>query len=233
MPDYRKASFLFILIFFLNEGWSQSLLDSAMQQRNNAYLEYKHFRETMGERTWLNLVNLNKKAQNVLEIDNDIINNSLNKQLQRNKQLTEQINRLNLEISLLKKEDETLRQLQDERNYFFNILLIIASVFILLFVVSLILFIDRQMKYKSTKLELERFWTDSKNTLSERVSEQEISGLKKQINDLNYDKNQLEKEVNELKNLYREKEKALKNELNAKKQVEEEIKNLINQIKNH
>ncbi|MCD4665909.1 MAG: hypothetical protein K8R68_11620, partial [Bacteroidales bacterium] len=109
MKKYIKEVLILVLILLVNQSYSQFSMDSVLRQRNIDYLDYKHFKETMGERTWLNMVNLNLKSDNVINIDNEIINTYLYQLQDHNKQLLEQVNKLSFEISLLKKEEETSR----------------------------------------------------------------------------------------------------------------------------
>jgi len=231
MKKSIKEVLVVLMILIISPCWSQSEVDSVLRKRNIDYLDYRNFKETMGERTWLNMVNLNKKADNVISIDNKIVNDYFYELKNSSKLLKEKVEKLSFELSLLKKEEETSRLLLKENKTYSNIILIIASSFIILFIAALIFLIDRQLKFKSAKFEMERLWANEDKKLSDETFEKELPNLKNQVNNLNIQKAELEKEIKKLRERYEEKEKALVSEMNAKREIEKEIKKMITQIK--
>ncbi len=215
---------------FASNMYSQVPVDSALQQRNNAYLDYKHFQESMEVRTWINMVHLTNKAKNVIDIDNAIIDNILNNEIQKNKTLADEIEKLKLEIILLQKEAELKEIILKERQYLYNILIISIGILSILFLIILILFIDRQTRYRNAKTELERLWRTKDDTPKEG-NDQQFQKLSNQLNDLNSENTGLKNKILEMQKTIDKKDDDLNNEMKSKKLVEEEIKKLILQLK--
>jgi len=253
----KKISIHIILILITFSAFSQSIGDSVIKERNQAYSDYRDFRENMGERTWLNLVHLTLRAEDILELDNNIIHNYLNKELERNKTLSNQLNKLKMEIAVLKNEIEANNKLLKERDYYFKILMYLSIAFLLLLILVTFLYIDRQIKYRSTKIELERQWAQPEDKASKDFYEGEIHRMKesqtKLENENKYLKQQLaeetknkdvianeslQKEIEKLKQQNEslaasnnEMKNGLEKELRARKEIEEEIRELIKQVK--
>lgn len=253
----KKISIHIILILITFSGFCQSIGDSVIKERNQAYSDYRDFRENMGERTWLNLVHLTLRAEDILELDNNIIHNYLNKELERNKTLSNQLNKLKLEIAVLKNEIAANNKLLKERDYYFNILMYLSITFLLLLILVTFLYIDRQIKYKSTKIELERQWARPEDKLDKEFYESEIHHLKESQTKLaNENKNleqrlaeeikdkdvivneSLQQEIEKLKQQNEllttskdEMKNGLEKELKARKEIEAEIRELIKQVK--
>ena len=205
-------------------------MDSILQRRNNSYLDYKQFQENMEVRTWINMVNLTDKANIVIGLDNDIIDNILQNEVQKNKALKQEIEKLKLEIILLQKEVELKEIILKERKYLYNVLIISIGIISILFLVMLILFIDRQTRYRNAKTELERLWrTQDDNPLES--SDQQFLKLSNQLNDLGSENIGLKNKVLEMQKAIDKKDNDLKIEMKSKKLVEEEIKKLILQLK--
>lgn len=238
-------------------AFSQSIGDSVLHERSKAYIDYRDFRDNMGERTWLNLVNLSLRAEDIMEMDNNIIHNYLNKELERNKSLSAQINSHKLEIAILKKEIESNNKLLEERAYYFNILMYLAIIFLILLIVVTFLYIDRLIKYKSIQIELERQWAQPEDKAIKSFYEDEISRitalqerLEKENKELKIkieeglaqvnqeNTKDLEKEIEQLKKQNKsltgdrsELEQKLEKELKTRKEIEAEIRELIKQVK--
>jgi len=222
---------LFLLFAVISSLYSQASIDSVLQKRNNTYLDYNHFKEGMEVRTWINMVNLTDKANSVIEIDNSIIEVYLNNEIAKNRTSLEQIDKLKLEIILLQKELELKEIILEERQYLYNILIISIGILSVLFLIMLILFIDRQTRYRNAKMELERLWSNQNNN-SNIVNEEQFQKLSSQINDLGAENIDLKKKMLDLQKAIDKKDDELNSEIKSKKLVEEEIKKLIFQLKN-
>jgi hypothetical protein len=247
---------LYTIIFLITDSaFSQSIGDSVLQERSKAYSDYRDFRENMGERTWLNLVNLTLRAEDILEMDNNIIHNYLNKELERNKSLSEQNNSLNLDIAVLKNEIASKNKLLDDRDYYFNILMYLAIIFLILLIVVTFLYINRLVKNKSLQIELERQWAQPEDKISKAYYEDEIARISAQrknletenqelkiklekslTHDRKEDNSEYKNQIDQLKkqnnNLAEDKfelEQKLEKELATRKNIEAEIRELIKQ----
>jgi len=227
-----KKIIIYLILFSIFSSciYGQEIMDSILQRRNNSYLDYKQFQENMEVRTWINMVNLTDKANIVIGLDNDIIDNILQNEVQKNKALKQEIEKLKLEIILLQKEVELKEIILKERKYLYNVLIISIGIISILFLVMLILFIDRQTRYRNAKTELERLWrTQDDNPLES--SDQQFLKLSNQLNDLGSENIGLKNKVLEMQKAIDKKDNDLKIEMKSKKLVEEEIKKLILQLK--
>ena len=72
-----KKLFLFTLAGFicLSSSFSQQNNNSLVDKRDSFYQEYKHYKDTMTVRTWINMVNLVKHLENIVIIDDSILSN--------------------------------------------------------------------------------------------------------------------------------------------------------------
>jgi hypothetical protein len=210
---------------------SQTALDSIIRQRNSIYAEFKLLDEKPGEKTWIKMANLHSRTKELIEIDNTLINYYLFKEIESNTILSDKIDRLALEIALVKKEAEFQDRSLDEKKYFINGLLVVIGVLSLLFFGAVILFIDRQIRYRSLKLELERSWPMKEDLNRDSNLPSDILRLNKQVGELTLKNSALLSELEDQKQKNRENEENLAREILAKKQIEEEIKKLIIQIK--
>lgn len=226
----RIILFLAFCSILFSTSVCQQPVDSVLHKRNQAYQDFKLFQDNMEVRTWINMVNLTDKANKVIEIDNDIISNNLSLEIEKNALLLVQIEKLKLEVILLEKELELKEIILEERQYLYNILIIAVGIISILFLVMLVLFIDRQTRYRNTKSELEKFWR-SHDDVSDTGNQQQIQKLNKQIENLGTDNINLKNKMNELQQAIDLKEKELNSEIESKKLVEEEIKKMILQIK--
>ncbi len=225
--------FLFTLFFWSGSLFlsGQTSFDSAILLRNKTFTDYRLLEEANTIRPWVNRSELNAKAKEVIDIDNTLINYYLLKEIEINKSLEDKLEKLNLEIALIKKESELQEKALEDNRQLINILLIVTGSFCLLFVISSIFFIDRQIRYRSIKLELERTWPIREEINKDSSFQQDIVQLNKQLGELTLKNSSLISEMQDLKQKYRDKEDDLEREILSKKQIEEEIKKLIIQIK--
>lgn len=231
MKSIRSSCFLlvFIIALFYQDLQAQNI-DSLLQARKNHFQEYIQYKKNLGERTWIKLVNLSNLANKVIESDNQLID-YYNKGNNRNSNILAKTEELNLEITLLKREAEIQKMVLDERKSYFNtLLLIIGGIGILL--ISLLIFaIDRHVRFRNTKMELERTWAGEIEIPKVSTSEQEFIKVNNEIRSLSTENTKLKDQVLELMNKIKEKEKILDEELDSRKQLKQEIRNLITQIK--
>lgn len=230
MPN-RKSWILVLLIIFLCQSVKAQDIDSLLKLRDNSFQEYTQYKENLGERTWIKLVNLSNLANNVIELDNELVDYYFSKGIDRNNVFKAKAEELNLEISLLKREAEIQKMVLEERKFLFDTLLKIIGGVSLFFIVLLIFSIDRHIRYRNTKMELERTWAGEIDTPKESTSEQEFLKVNKEIRYLSTENTKLKDQVLELMNKIKEKEKVLDEELKYRKGLKEEIRNLIKEIK--
>ena len=227
----RRSWILGLLVFLLYQSAISQNIDSLLKLRNNSFQEYTQYKENLGERTWIKLVNLSNLASNVIELDNELVDYYFSKGIDRNKTFKAKAEELNLEISLLKREAEIQKSVLEERKFLFDTLLKIIGGVILLFIILLIFSIDRHIRYKNTKIELERTWAGQIDLPKESTSEQEFLKVNKEIRSLSNENTKLKDQVLELMNKIKEKEKVMDEELKHRKGLKEEIRNLIKEIK--
>lgn len=206
-------------------------IDSLILVRENQLQEYTQFKENMNERTWIKLVNLSNLANNVIETDIQLVDYYGSKGLGRNNIFKAKAEELNLEITLLKREAEIQKIVLDDRKSLLNTLLFIIGGISILFIALLIFAIDRQVRFRNTRMELERTWTGEIEIPMNTASEKDTEKMKKEINSLTSENSRLKNQLLELKRKIKEKEKVLDEELDSRKQLKEEIQSLITQIK--
>lgn len=220
------AIFAIILVAQLR---SQSSLDSALYQRNITYSDYYEFKQAMKERTWINMVNLTTKANEVIKIDNAIINFHLYTLIKENKKFKIQLEQIKSEVLLLKKEAEVQGLILEERRFLYNIMIITIATLSLLFLIVLVLFINRQIGYQGLKTELRNAYARSDER--PETNHSELEKLSKENEEIKKDKQKLSSKVSLLNEALQKKELELEKEISSKKEVENQIRDLLKQIK--
>lgn len=210
---------------------SQGVLDSLLLEREFKLDDYYEFRDNMTERTWIKLVTINNKSAEIISLDNQLINQHLEKELRKRKELRDSIEKLNLEIALLQKETEVQQVILNEKHFLNKTLLIVVGSVILLFFILLIIYIDRQSRYRAAKMELERLWTTHEDPESRVLRKDELTALREELYKTS---DELEKLKMEYKEALKEKKVAesnLEKEVSTRREAEREIRELIDQIK--
>jgi hypothetical protein len=204
-------------------------LDSLINLRETELHTYTQFKDTMQERTWLNLVELGNKAAAVIERDNQLIeaiagaDNHLIDALQQEKQ--EKI----LEINYLSQQEEKLERRLIKYQQMNTILLIVIAGLFILGVILFTLLIIRTNQYKYNQIELERFWSmQDEYSIAHQEKESE---LLRQIRLLEIEQKAMQKEFILLSDQRTEAHEKLKKEISNRRKVEEEIKELLGQLK--
>jgi len=226
----RLSIFLFIFSISGQLIHANENLDSIIVSRNNQLTDYYRFKDGMTKRTWIKMVELNDKALQVIETDNLILDNHLKLEMNRSGKLSDKLESANLEILLIKSEIELNSIMLEEQRFLNTNLIIASSVSIVLFLIVLILFIDRQVRYRSTRMELERFW--SKNDDQSTQIWENNRKQRNKINSLIEQNKEIKEQLEKISDKKREQENQLQHEINSRQKVEEEIKELILQIKN-
>jgi len=228
--NFRFYFILFIFIFSSFSLQASRELDSILISRNNKLTDYYQFREEMKERTWLNMVNLNEKALLVIKTDNQIIDGYLTYEMNRTSELNDQLEQLKLENSLLKREIELNSIILEEKRLLSNKLFIATLILAVSFIIILIFFIDRHIRFKSTRLELERqyAWTNNSQNNRDNVALQEYQS---KIESLTKQNETINKQLKETLEQKKTRDQEFQKELNSRKEMEKEITQLISQIK--
>ena len=227
----RLSIFLFIFSISGQLVLANENLDSILVSRNNQLTDYYRFKDGMEKRTWINMVDLNKKALQVIETDNLILDNHLKLEMNRSGKISDKLENAKLEILLIKREIELNSIMLEEQRFLNTNLVIAASVSIVLFLIVLILFIDRQIRYRSTRMELERFWSKSDDHPIPTQTSEENTKQRNKINSLIEQNKEIKEQLEEISNKKRDQENQLQKEISSRRNVEEEIKDLISQIK--
>jgi len=229
MTKFCLISTIFFLLAFPVHFFGRTDADSLLELRDNNYKDYIDFRNSMGQRTWINMVNLNSKAYEIIKNDEQLIK-FLKRERELTKELNTEISQLQMQITLLKKEAEIQRLLIDEKNYISKLFLIVIGALLILFLIILILFIDRQTRYRTTRMELEKSWMIDNKKDQEKDLEIE-NKLNYRIQELELKNKQLNNKNSELQHELTNRNELLEKEINSKKKIEEEIKTMISQIK--
>jgi flagellar biosynthesis GTPase FlhF len=228
--NLRFYFILFIFIFSIFHLYAGRELDSLLISRDNKLSDYYQFKDEMKERTWLNMVNLNEKALMVIKADNQIIDRYLNFEMNRTSELNDQLEQIKLENSLLKKEIEINAVILEEKRLLSNKLFIATLILAVSFIIILIFFIDRHIRFRSTRMELERqyAWTNNSQNTRDNVTLQEY---KSKIERLTKQNETINKQLKEILQQKKTRDQEFEKELNSRKEMEKEITQLISQIK--
>jgi hypothetical protein len=188
-------------------------------------------RDTKGQKTWLNMSDESSAANKVVEIDNSLIDLYLKKEMEQNRILENEIEKLAMEIDFINKEAGHQNKIIEDNKHMNNIMMIVIGSLILLLVIALILFIDRQIRFRSIQIELERTWPLREELNKDSNLQNDLMQLNKQIGELSLKNSHLLDEIKDLKHHTNEKEETLQKEILLRKQIEDEIKKLIIQLK--
>ncbi len=231
LNNARLFLILFIFSILSHLLYAKQSLDSVLLNRDHQLTEYYRFKDGMKERTWINLVNLNNKALQLIETDNLILDNHLKLEMNRSKEISDKLEKANLEKLLLNREIQVKATMLEEQRFLNTNLVIATGLAFILFVVILILFIDRHIRYRSTRMELERSWSKHHEPLLSTNKTEGISKQQNEINSLLEQNKTIKLQLEELSNQKRAQDKQLQFEINSRNKVEKEIKSLISQIK--
>jgi len=222
---------IFLFISFTNNLIAQNSLDSLLRQRSIQLNDYNDYREGMTERTWLKLVTIHEKAAGIIETDGRIINDYLAREIAKNRELSNSIEKLKLDIALLNKETEVQKMILEEKSFMTRTLLFVAGGIGLLFFVMLILYIDRQSRFRAAKMELEHLWKTHEDPETKSLRKDEINTLREQLFKTTDEIEKLKKEYQTALAQKKQAEKLLNDEITNRREAELEIKELIDQIK--
>ena len=221
----------FLLALFSLGSPGQTALYSVIVQRKDTLSEFRRIEDSLKIPSRGNLLMLIGKAKSLIAMDDRLISYYLEREIQNNRLLAEKAEQLSFEVSLLQKEAEINKILSDERGYIQKIMLIGLLVTGCFFIVALILFIDRQIRYRSIKLELDRTWPLMEVLQKDEPPQSDVHELKQKILMLQAKNLDYETQIMNLSQKMKANEESFANELNSKKQIEEEIRKLITRLK--
>lgn len=205
---------LLIGLFVIVSGnlFAQGMLN----QRNQAYLEYRAFKDTMSIRTWSNMVELSKRLEKVVLIDNALIDSVLIG-TPANANLELRISELGKIREQLIKDNTRLNQSNFEQTKQYKLFYTLFVVSVALLIIVLAIFVYQFNKSRSIK--------KSKDIHGEDISklkhfyDKEITKLKKELINIQDEKELIDNSSIQIRKSY----DVLKD---AKADLEEEKKTL-------
>lgn len=203
------AGSLLLAYFLMTSAYPQT--DSLIEARNKLYEEYLQFKSGMKERTWLKLVNLNQKAEKVMETEDLLIRQLIGDMYEAERAFETEITELKKETDMLTREVEKLKDEVSHQTYLAKIWAVVSAAALVLFVLFLTLFILMQRKV---------FRLLAKNEQSEAAASQmkrETEGLREQLN-------AREEAVKTAETVFRTEKEALQGELEEARTGNRELK---------
>lgn len=229
MPLYKLIYILLVPIFCFVQPLHAQDIDSLMGQRESKLHAYSHFKDTMQQRTWINLVDLGKRAQAVIDADNELVNTLLINMQDRNSANTILHEEMNLQLAMLESENQKRKLQLTEYTKLNQVLLIIIIGLTAGLITALVLLTNQYRKNRLAGFELERLWSmndDQSIALREREK-----NLEKQIRLLEIENKTMHKEFMLISDQKSHTKKQLQEEIDSRRKVEKEIKDLLGQIK--
>lgn len=229
MHLYKLIIILSGIVVCSHQAAEAQRLDSLLSDRQTKLQDYTQFKNGMKERTWINLIELNKLAGEVIKADNDLIWYHLDREAGRNKELLTENEKLRLEMAFLDKEAEMRKAQIDEHRYLNNLFMIIILGISAALIISLGFLIGQFRRNRHAVYELERLWSmndDQSASLREKEKE-----LNKQIRLLEVENEAIQQELSLLSDQKSVARKKLEDEIKSRKKAEDEIRDLINQVK--
>ncbi|MBN1339027.1 MAG: hypothetical protein JXA03_06880 [Bacteroidales bacterium] len=86
----------------------QEAADSLLNNRNGLLEDYTSFKSRMKERTWLNVVDMNLRAEKIIETDNHLIKNLLQRNYESEREFNLQLESLSDSLQVLQNENKAL-----------------------------------------------------------------------------------------------------------------------------
>ena len=229
MHLYKLIFLLTVLAMGLSGHATAQPLDSLLDDRQHKFREYSVFRDSMKERTWINMVELNKRAAAVIALDNELVLNHLDHEVSRNTGLTAQVEKIEMERAFLKKELENREGQLAEHRHLNNLFLMIALGLSIALIISLVFLAAFFRRNRQASKELERLWSmsDDQNALL-RDKEKDLN---KQVRLLEVENQAMQQELSLLVDQKSAAREKLEEEIRSRQKAEKEIKELIGQIK--
>jgi preprotein translocase subunit SecG len=205
--------------------------DTLRLLRDKLYMDYQYERSTMKERTWLRLVELDRKALELIEADRLIIEQLTDQTNQEKSGLLEIIDIISLEKALIERETEIQQIALDRKAALQNALVFSTILIAILFFVTLILLITLKKRHRTTRKELERLYSSGDESKNRGIQAHGNHTINNKLNAMKENNEKLKNELNRISDEKTEAIDALKKEIRDRKKMEDEIRNLIEQIK--
>ncbi|MFU8843461.1 MAG: hypothetical protein ACNA7V_06590 [Bacteroidales bacterium] len=220
---------LFCIIFHPTDAVTS--VDSLKILEEALYQDYKYDRLTMKERTWIRLVELDRKANELIEMNRLIFEELYDLSKREKIDFLEHINIISMEKALVEREME-IQVIALDRKIKFQKTLVMGSILVgTLFIFTLILLLSFRKRYKSARRELERLYSSAEEPTRTNIQTQVKRLTNNKLNVMKENNAKLKKELTRVSDEKSEAVEALKKEIRDRKKMEEEIKNLIEQIR--
>lgn len=229
MSLYKLLIILFGLVVCTHVNTIAQKLDSLKLDREGKLMEYSEFKNSMTERTWVNLIELGKRAEAVIDADNDLILTHLEKEINHYREISKKHETLNMELALTQSESSKNNTQIEEYKQLNNVLLLVVAILLIILFSTLILLSNIYRKSNQTTFELEKFWS-MRDELS-MVHKDKEKELTKQLRLLEIENKAMHKEFTLLSDQKIAAKKKLDQEIQSRQKVEREIKGLIGQLK--
>ncbi len=198
-----KKLFLFTLagIICFSSSFSQQKNNSLVDKRDSFYQEYKHYKDTMTARTWINMVNLVKHLENIVIIDDSILSNigveeeesSLTKAEQKLMETRQTLDQLIIQNNKIKDDKDNAQK------RLFSVA-VIAGLLLIALIIIIIASISLRSKYK----KLENYFKDTNDELLKIKDEKifENNEVKSKIEIVEQEKELIENNLQEVKKAF-------------------------------
>lgn len=207
--------------------FSQSSYDSLMVKHQKQISNYQEYKSNMNERTWAQLVGLGLQADTLINTDKVLIEQYLNREMKKNHELSNDIEKLNLELELYKKESNIQSAIFEQQRFINKMLLIGLIAALVFFLLFLILFIDRHIRFRNIKMELKFQYSKKEKALPPTLDTEKTQLLQSSLDKVSLENNQLKVQLSEAEKQNKDLQENLAEELESRKRVEKEIKALL------
>ena len=171
---FAKIFFISLFVILSNNIFAQGL----MNQRNQAFKEYRAFKDTMSIRTWINMVELSDRLEKVVLLDNSLIDSILIGS-PSDANMEARIQELSKIREQLITDNSRLNQLNSDRTKQSKLYYSLFIISIVLLVIILSLFVYQFNKFRSIKNNTD---ANSENTLKlKHFYNKEITKLKSEL----------------------------------------------------
>lgn len=172
--QFLKIFFISLFVILSCNIFAQGL----MNQRDQAFKEYRTFKDTMSIRTWINMVELSNRLEKVVLLDNSLLDSVLIGR-PSDANLEARIQELSKIREQLIADNARLNQLNIDRTKQSKLYYSLFIVSIVLLVIILSLFVYQFNKFRSIKNNTD---TNSENTLKlKHFYNKEITKLKSEL----------------------------------------------------
>ena len=217
-------------LFSFTAACAQSI-DTLLHRHQVNYEDYSTYKKNMPDRSWSNLVEVNERAEELIRVDKDIIENYFQNELFKNRQLSDSLESAKLMLSLYKKESEVYKTQLNDQHVMINTLLIVVIAIGILLLVAVSFLFGSHARNKAARKELDRLWRKQDDPGQKLSSSAGKHSMTEKIAKLTEENSLLKKRLDSIDKLKLNAEAKLKEEIASRREAEKEIRNLIEQIK--